>query len=187
MTGEVMPGFCLCFGPGMNPDHDVRYTLRASSFFQANNSNVQAGGLRDDHGRPTQRDPFSDGHPPFGKIDFFMEPSFGTMSAGGSGQPITGFLANGDYTSRSGRSDAHRHGRGRYMVTSTEIVNRIAGALRAGSPVPGAQNLGSEFSDLIGRLPNGSTYSDWFTNLYAALRGSTNLVAIGYLHFPPAR
>ena len=110
----MMPGICLCIAPGVGANADVMYSLYPSGFLQGSGTRTpdtlffDSGGNGLSAGWASVRT-----RGPLGKIEFFMNDAFAGRYSGttSSPMPITGFMANAEYT--GGSANRHRRGRGR--------------------------------------------------------------------------
>jgi hypothetical protein len=112
-------------------------------------------------------------------IQFAWEASAaGVLSANLDARRITGTFV--------GRTQSMR-GRGRAMVTSREIVERMAQAVRAGSPLPDEGGLRDGLNMILSSTDAAmrTEAARYMNGMIDASRGSTNLAIIGYLLFPP--
>lgn len=185
----MIPGICLCLAPGLGAQADVTYCLYPNGFLSGSGAITNDPIFHDADGTPmSSRFAQTRARGPLAKIDYFLQGAFvgrysGTTS---SPMPITGFMANANYT--GGAENRHRRGRGRYVITSRELAQRVAQALHLDNALPSETGLGSSFADFLevadqfrGR---GSEFAAWFNTLNAALRGTMNLAVLSYLRFP---
>jgi hypothetical protein len=183
----LIPGICLCFAPGITERDSVRYALRPTGFLHG--ANIRRNIFYGSNGAPLPGGGSAGvfAQSPAAKIDFFFqghEIGERLASINEPGQTY-GHMANGNFT--GGSTNRHRDGRGRYFIASQAIVERVASAIGASSPLPSA-GLGADAGDWLevadGLRGSDSNYGAWFSNLNAVMRGSMNQAVIAYLLFP---
>ncbi|MFL0355996.1 hypothetical protein ACI5KX_05905 [Erythrobacter sp. GH1-10] len=186
--GQLVPGFTICFAPGftVGRNENILFSMHHRSVLAAANNNTQYACYNEDGQAYTGPDPSIRSTEPVAVIPFFVDATIADQIAGmQQTAPITGFMAYSGYTSRSSASQAHRRGQGRLTRVPKQIVDQIANALRANSPVPSATGLDQDFRGLLEQVDNfrGSNFATAMDRISSIVMPWRDRVFVGYLNF----
>lgn len=186
--GQLVPGFAICFAPAFSVGRNehILFSLHHRSVLIAANNNTQYALYNEDGQAYAGPDPSVRVTEPVAVIPFFVDATIADQIAGmQQTAPITGYMAYSGYTSRSPISQSHRRGAGRLTRVPKQVVDQIASALQANSPVPSSSGLDNDFRSLLEQVDNfrGSNFATAMNRISSIVMPWRDRVFVGYLNF----